>query len=74
MTHTFFSAVFTLLALAVACFAFLRLLKKKSLWYVLSIFAAVLAAAAFWFAWPLGFFLLIPAALLFALATFYKKA
>jgi hypothetical protein len=61
------------LALLVAYFAFRRWQKRKRIWLIISTGAAVLAALATWLSPANGSFLLVCAALLFALGEFYKK-
>ena len=73
MTHFLVSCTLSLLALLAAYFAFRRWQKNKSIWYVISIVASVLATFAFWFSSVHGFFLLVPAALLFVLGELFKK-
>lgn len=73
MTDFFISCALSLLALLAAYFTFKRWQKNKSIWNVISIVASVLAALAFWFSLVHGFFLLVPAALLFMLGELFKK-
>jgi L-lactate permease len=73
MTHFLVSCALSLLALLAAYFTFRRWQKNKSIWYVISIVASVLAVPAFWLSWVHGFFLLVPAALLFVLGELFKK-
>ena len=73
MSHTIITSILTLAALGLAIFSFLRWRKNKSLWYVLSIAASVMAAPAFWLSRVLGFLLFVPAVLLFVLGELFKK-
>jgi hypothetical protein len=72
MIHTLVTCVFTLLAFALAFFDFRGWRRDRRIWYMISLVAAAIAAAAFWLSWGLGFLLLVPAALLFALGLLFK--
>jgi len=73
MTDTLITGALTLAAILLAYFSFRRWQKNKSIWYLISAIASVLAAPAFWLSWVHGFFLLIPAVLLFALAQLFRR-
>ena len=73
MTHFLVTCALSLLALLATYFTFRRWQKNKSIWYVISIAASILAAPAFWLTWVHGFFLLVPAALLLGMGELFKK-
>ncbi len=73
MTDTLITGALTLLAILLAYSSFRGWQRNKSIWYLIATVASVLAAPAFWLSWVHGFFLLIPAAMLFALAQLFKK-
>jgi len=73
MIDTLVTGVLIILAVLVGVLAFQRWRRKKNLWFILAIVAAVLAAVVFWSSWTNGFPLLLVAAVLLFIGMRIKK-